>query len=55
MDISADKSASNDNPPGLFSTAWCFAVGIFSRLIGVFTLTETNRRKAGIYIRRKGV
>jgi hypothetical protein len=50
MDISADQSTANGNPPGLFSTAMTFVAGVFSRLIGVFTLTETDRRKAGIHL-----
>ena len=54
MDISADKCASNDNSTGLFSTSMHFVLGIFSRLIGIFSLTKADRMKAGIHIRRQG-
>jgi hypothetical protein len=55
MDTSADKCTSNGNQPGLFSEVTHFVLGIFSRLIGTFALTEADRVKAGIHIRRQGV
>lgn len=55
MDISADKGKTNGTLTGPFSAVIYFVLGIFSRLIGIFTLTEADRMKAGIHIRKQGV
>jgi hypothetical protein len=56
MDISTDNCQSNSgrDRPGLFSDAMRFMLGVLGRLIGIFTLTEADRMKAGIHIRRQG-
>jgi hypothetical protein len=54
MDISADKNNSDVNRPDLFSAARNILREIIGWLIGVFTLTEADRMKAGIHIRRQG-
>ena len=55
MDISADKGKTNGTRTDSYSAGIHFGLGIFSRLIGIFTLTESDRMKAGIHIRRQGV
>ncbi|MGB7537000.1 MAG: hypothetical protein WBM17_00530 [Anaerolineales bacterium] len=55
MDISAEKCETRDNSrPDFFSTVRQAVSGIIRRLVEFFTVTEADRTKAGIYIRRDG-
>jgi hypothetical protein len=48
MEISVDKYKSNGNQSGSFLAILRTVHGLFSRLTGIFTLTEEERLKAGI-------
>jgi hypothetical protein len=55
MDISAEKCETRDAPrPDFFSTVRQNVLGIIRRLAEFITVTEADRTKAGIYIRRDG-
>ncbi len=54
MDISADNNPSDANRSDPFSAAKHTVRDIIGWLIGVFSLTEADRMKAGIHIRRQG-
>jgi hypothetical protein len=51
MDISTDRSP-RANPPSLPAVVWNAVRRMVERLIDCMTLTEADRVKAGIYIRR---
>ncbi len=55
MDIPANKNKSDWNRSGPFSAVIHIVLDIFDRLMGIFTLTESDRMKAGIHVRRRGV
>jgi hypothetical protein len=54
MDFSADGNKVEADRPDLFSAVFRTALDIFKRMAEFFTLTEAERTKAGIYIRRRG-
>jgi hypothetical protein len=55
MDISAEKHGiSGNHRADIFSAVLQTVLGLARRLIGFFTVTEADRTKAGIYIRRDG-
>jgi hypothetical protein len=55
MDISAGKRGTSGNGRvDFFSAVLQTVLGLARRLIGFFTVTEADRTKAGIYIRRDG-
>jgi hypothetical protein len=54
MDISSDGRQSQANRPGPYSAVLQTMLEVFRRLLKWFTLTEADRTKAGIYIRRRG-
>ena len=54
MDISADKSKSYGTQSNPFLAVKQTIQGFVMRLIGIFTLTEEERLKAGIYIGGEG-
>ena len=51
MDISTDQYKSMGNQSGPFPfVLYRTVLGIFRRLVGIFTLTEEDRLQAGIHI-----
>jgi hypothetical protein len=54
MDISSDKYKSYGNPSNPFFAILQAVQGLVRRLIGLFTLTEEERLKAGIYLGGEG-
>jgi len=54
MDASTYKYKPGTDRPGHFSDLFQSLLGMVSRLIGFFTLTEEDRLKAGIYVRGDG-
>ncbi len=55
MDISAEKcGASGNHRLDSLSAVLRTALGIVRRLVEFFTVTEADRMKAGIFIRRRG-
>jgi len=54
MSVSAGKYNSETNHPGSFSTALRKAQGIIRWLVDFFSLTETDRLQAGIYLGGEG-
>ncbi len=54
MDISADKHKSDGYQSNPFFTVLQSVQGLFSRLIGLFILTDEERLKAGIYLGGEG-
>jgi len=52
--ISADKTNTEIEQPVSFITVLSFLLGIVTRLIGFFTLTEEDRLKAGIAVGYEG-
>jgi hypothetical protein len=49
MEISGDKYQSEGNHSGFFLTVLRTVQGFARRLTGIFTLTEEERSKAGIF------
>jgi hypothetical protein len=55
MDISAEKRGTSGNHwADAFSDFLQIVLGLARRLVELFTITESDRMKAGIYIRRRG-
>jgi len=54
MDISADKYKSNDNQSGTFFAIARTVRNLVWQLIGIFTISEEDRSKAGIYLGGEG-
>jgi hypothetical protein len=54
MGIYTDKSKPDGDRSGPLAATLHFVLDFFGGLIGIFVLTESDRRKAGIYIRRRG-
>lgn len=54
MDISADKYNPDGNQSNPLLAVLRTVQGLFSRLTGIFTLTEEERLKAGIYTGGQG-
>ncbi len=55
MDISVDKGKTSENyRPDSFSAVLQKLLGIFRRWAVFFTLTESDRKQAGIFLRRRG-
>jgi hypothetical protein len=54
MEISGDKYQSDGNQAGSFLAVLRTVQGFARRLIGIFTLTEEERSKAGIYLGGEG-
>ena len=54
MDISTDGRPSEADRPGPYSAVLQSLRDIIRRLIEWFTVTDEDRTKAGIYIRRRG-
>jgi hypothetical protein len=50
MEILTDKCKSDGNQSNPFFAVMRTVQGFVSRLIGIFTLTEEERLKAGIYL-----
>jgi hypothetical protein len=55
MDISMDRFESDVDRPRLPSVVMRTMLRIVRRLVEIFSLTEADRKKAGIYIRRRRV
>jgi hypothetical protein len=55
MDISSEnRGASSNHRPDSFSAFLQKLLGIFRRWAVFFTLTESDRKQAGIFLRRRG-
>jgi hypothetical protein len=54
MEISSDKNQSDGSRADPFFTLSQTVRGFVKRLIGIFTLTEEERLKAGIYLGGEG-
>jgi hypothetical protein len=54
MDALADRSKSDGKRPGLFIAVMRAFRGVIRWLTGLFTLTEENLLKAGIYLGGEG-
>ncbi len=55
MDTSSEKrGASSNHRPDAFSAVLQKLLGIFRRWAVFFTLTESDRKQAGIFLRRRG-
>jgi hypothetical protein len=54
MDISTDRRPSEANRPGSYSDVWQSLRNIIRRLVEWLTVTDEDRIRAGIYIRRPG-
>ncbi len=54
MEISGDKYQSDGNQSNPFITLLRTVKNLFDRLTGIFTLTEEERLKAGIYLGGEG-
>ena len=54
MEISSDKYQSDGNQSNPFFAVMRTIQGLFSKLTGIFTLTEEERSKAGIYLGGEG-
>jgi hypothetical protein len=55
MDISAEKHGTSGNPRADSFSAFRQTVrSIVRRLVEFFTITESDRKQAGIFLRRRG-
>jgi len=54
MEISSDKYQSDGNQSNPFFAVLRTIQGLFSRLTGIFTLTEEEQLEAGIYLGGEG-
>jgi hypothetical protein len=54
MEISGDTYQSDGNRSGFFLTVMRTVQGFARRLIRIFTLTEEERSKAGVYLGGEG-
>ena len=54
MDISSEKYQSDDNQSNSLFAVLQTVQGLFSRLTGIFTLTEEEQLEAGIYLGGEG-